>query len=113
MLTLEGIMNAQRNRGMYISQTSLSVTASIAMRKAFPNNKRTRFGARGRRSSRPQYNHPNHEVLMPKNFIGVIRGANSGTIYAVVNPNDDSELDNPRLLLLGGEKAEAMEMVKV
>ena len=50
---------------------------------------------------------------MPKNFIGVIRGANSGTIYAVVNPNDDSELDNPRLLLLGGEKAEAMEMVKV
>jgi hypothetical protein len=39
---------------------------------------------------------------MAKEFIGVIIGANSGQIYAVINPDDDSELDNPRLLLLQG-----------
>lgn len=33
-------------------------------------------------------------------FIGVIVGANSGNIYAVISPDDDRELDNPRLLLL-------------
>src|SRR6516164_9797302 len=32
MLALEGMMNAQRNRGMY-PQTSLSVTASVLMRR--------------------------------------------------------------------------------
>jgi hypothetical protein len=37
---------------------------------------------------------------MAKEFIGVIVGANSGQIYAVINPDDDSELGNPRLLLI-------------
>jgi hypothetical protein len=37
---------------------------------------------------------------MASDYIGVIVGANSGIVVAVINPDDDSELDNPRLLLL-------------
>lgn len=37
---------------------------------------------------------------MASEFIGAIVGAVSGTVYAVINPDEDAELDNPRLLLL-------------
>lgn len=50
---------------------------------------------------------------MASKFIGVIREALTGTIMAVVNPDSDAELDNPRLLLLKGAGPEAMQMVKV
>jgi hypothetical protein len=47
-------------------------------------------------------------------FIGVIRSATTGEIYAVVNPDDDSELDNPRFLLLKRIGAtDAVEMIRV
>lgn len=46
-------------------------------------------------------------------FIGVIRGATTGRIYAVINPDDDSELGNPRHLLLRAADVEPIEMVKV
>ena len=32
--------------------------------------------------------------------VGLICGAITGQIYAVINPDDDSELDNPRWLLI-------------
>jgi len=37
---------------------------------------------------------------MASKSIGVIRGTDSGNIFAIVNPDEDEELDNPRLLLL-------------
>lgn len=46
-------------------------------------------------------------------FIGVVRSATTGTILAVVNPDNDSELDNPRLLLIKGSETDAIEMIKV
>lgn len=46
-------------------------------------------------------------------FIGVIVGGETGQIYAVVNPDDDAELDNPRLLLLRVAGGEPMRMVRV
>lgn len=50
---------------------------------------------------------------MASNFIGAIVGAD-GTIHAIVNPDNDSELDNPRLLLLRTqEKAQGISMVKI
>jgi hypothetical protein len=45
-------------------------------------------------------------------WIGVIRSLNTGMIIAVINPNDDGELDNPRLLLMQGT-GEPLMMVKV
>jgi len=45
-------------------------------------------------------------------FIGVIIAANTGNVIAVINPSFDSELDNPRLLLIQGTK-EPLMMVKV
>ena len=51
---------------------------------------------------------------MARDFIGVIRNANTGQIYAVINPDDDSEIGNPRLLLLKRAGAtEAIEMLRV
>lgn len=49
---------------------------------------------------------------MAQAFIGVIIGLNTGTPVAVINPDDDSELDNPRLLLMQGS-GEPLMMVKV
>jgi hypothetical protein len=48
-------------------------------------------------------------------FIGVIRNAETKEIYAVINPGSDSELDNPRWLLLKKTEgpAEAIELIKV
>jgi len=37
---------------------------------------------------------------MAAEFIGLVCGSTTGRIYAVINPDDDSELDNPRHLLL-------------
>ena len=51
---------------------------------------------------------------MSSNFIGVIRNALTGEIYAVVNPDGDHELDDPKMLLLKRVGVtEAVEMVKV
>jgi hypothetical protein len=50
---------------------------------------------------------------MAKDFIGVLVSADTDLTYAVINPDDDSELDNPRWLLLRGEKSDALRMVKV
>jgi hypothetical protein len=48
------------------------------------------------------------------NFIGVIRNAETKEIYAVVNPDQDHELDNPRWMLLKREGvSEAIELIKV
>jgi hypothetical protein len=49
---------------------------------------------------------------MAQEYIGVIIAANTGTPVAVINPSDDSELDNPRLLLIRGS-GEPLMMVKV
>jgi hypothetical protein len=46
-------------------------------------------------------------------FIGAVVGANTGTVYAIVNPTFDSELENPRLLLIRGEETEAIRMVRI
>jgi hypothetical protein len=39
---------------------------------------------------------------MASERIGVICGAITGRVIAVINPDDDAELDNPRLLLFAG-----------
>lgn len=49
---------------------------------------------------------------MAQEFIGVIIAAATGTPVAVINPDDDRELDNPRLLLIQGT-GEPLMMVKV
>lgn len=49
---------------------------------------------------------------MAQDFIGVIVTAYSSTPIAIINPDDDSELDNPRLLLIQGTN-EPLMMVKV
>ena len=49
---------------------------------------------------------------MASAFIGIIVGANTGEVKAVINPNHDSELDNPRFLLLQGGEHEPMRMIK-
>ena len=46
-------------------------------------------------------------------YIGVIFGANSGRIYAVVNPTDDRELENPKLLLIQNQDGEPMMIVRI
>lgn len=55
---------------------------------------------------------------MAAEYIGVICGALSGRAYAVINPDDDGELDNPRLLLLkilteNPDQREPLAMVRV
>jgi len=50
---------------------------------------------------------------MSQDFIGVIISANTRSVIAVINPSDDSELDNPRLLLIQTESGEPMMMIKV
>jgi hypothetical protein len=47
-------------------------------------------------------------------FIGVVRSATTGEIFAVINPDDDSELNNPRWLLIKRIGAtDAVELIKV
>lgn len=56
---------------------------------------------------------------MASEYIGCVISATTGKIVAVINPDDDSELDNPRWLLFRwspkGESIEtdAMRMVKI
>lgn len=50
---------------------------------------------------------------MTQKFIGAIVNADTGVIYAVINPDDDSELDNPRWLLLRTGETMPMRMVKM
>jgi hypothetical protein len=49
---------------------------------------------------------------MPNLHIGVIRGA-SGRVYAVIKPDDDSELDKPCWTQIGTELGEALELRRV
>lgn len=49
----------------------------------------------------------------PSRYIGLIVGAMTRTVYSVFNPDDDSQLDNPQLLLLTNEEREPVQMVKV
>jgi hypothetical protein len=51
---------------------------------------------------------------MESQFIGVVRNAETKQILMVINPDADSELDNPRWLLLKEEnKTVALELIKV
>jgi hypothetical protein len=50
---------------------------------------------------------------MASKFIGLICGALTNRVYAVHNPDHDSELDNPRLLLIQNEEKEPVQMIKV
>lgn len=52
---------------------------------------------------------------MASQFIGAIVGSVTGNVYAIINPDEDSELDNPRHLLLqaGTEDREPMLMVRI
>lgn len=46
-------------------------------------------------------------------FIGAVVSATTGQVYAIVNPTFDSELDNPRFLLIRGAETDALTMVKI
>lgn len=48
-------------------------------------------------------------------LVGVVCGAATGQVYAVINPDDDSELDNPRWLLIKitAEMREPLKLVKL
>jgi hypothetical protein len=46
-------------------------------------------------------------------FIGVVRNAITGQVLAVINPDDDAELDNPRHLLLKSGSSDPVEMIKM
>jgi len=50
---------------------------------------------------------------MSQDFIGVIISTDTGEPVAIINPDDDSELDNPRLLLIRVGNYTSMTMVKV
>lgn len=47
--------------------------------------------------------------------VGLVTGATTGKVWAVINPDDDMELDNPRFLLIQIAEAarEPLVMVKV
>lgn len=47
--------------------------------------------------------------------VGLVTGATTGKVWAVINPDDDTELDNPRFLLIQIAEAvrEPLVMVKV
>ena len=46
-------------------------------------------------------------------FIGVVRGATTGNCYAVIDPDNDVQLDDIRHLMLRPERPEPLEMIKV
>lgn len=48
-------------------------------------------------------------------MVGLVTGATTGKVYAVINPDEDAQLDNPRYLLIQIEEAqrEPLTMVKV
>ena len=50
---------------------------------------------------------------MASQWVGVLRGVLSKRIYAVINPDDDVELDNPRFLLMQNEEKEPVALIRV
>ena len=46
-------------------------------------------------------------------YVGIIMGSTSGKIYAVVNPDSDRELDDPKFLLMRSDLVEPVEMQRV
>lgn len=50
---------------------------------------------------------------MASKFIGCIISADTGELYAVINPDNDYELDNPRWLLMRGLATDAIRLIKV
>jgi hypothetical protein len=50
---------------------------------------------------------------MASEFIGVIRSTTTGKVYAVINPDEDQELYNPRWLLIKGETTQPIQIVLV
>ena len=50
---------------------------------------------------------------MLSQYIGLIVGTTTRSVYAVVNPEHNDELDNPKHLLLRNELREPVQMVKV
>ena len=50
---------------------------------------------------------------MASEWIGVVISAESGSIHAVINPDDDAELDNPRMWLIQNDRKEAMKLIRV
>lgn len=50
---------------------------------------------------------------MASEFVGVIVGTISGQAYAVINPDFDWELDNPRFLLMQNSNREPLRLAKV
>lgn len=50
---------------------------------------------------------------MATEFIGLIVGADTRTVYSLVNPDDDADLDDPRHLELGNKRGEPVRIVKL
>ena len=50
---------------------------------------------------------------MPSQYIGLIVGTTTRRVYAVLNPDKDEDLDNPRHLLLQNEEKEPIRMEKI
>jgi hypothetical protein len=47
-------------------------------------------------------------------FVGVVRDYETKEVLAIINPDDDAELDNPRWMLIkGGGKERAVELVRM
>jgi len=46
-------------------------------------------------------------------YIGLLVGANTDRVYAVINPDHDHELENPRHLLIQNEEKEPVRLIKV
>lgn len=45
--------------------------------------------------------------------IGVLIGAISRRVYAVINPDDEAELDNPRWLLIQNDEKEPVVLLRI
>jgi hypothetical protein len=52
---------------------------------------------------------------MMNTLVGLICGASTGRVYAIINPDEDSELENPRWLLIKvmAEMREPLTLAKV
>jgi hypothetical protein len=50
---------------------------------------------------------------MASQYIGVLRGVETKRIYAVLNLDDDRELDSPRYLLIQNEEKEPVRIIRV
>jgi hypothetical protein len=46
-------------------------------------------------------------------WIGVLIGVESKRIYAVINPDDDTELDSPRWWLIQNELKEPVRLIRI